>query len=47
VIDVPHDSSKPMKLQLDVEWLAILKLTNHMLSLTKAPHYPGGVPGER
>ncbi|XP_060553240.1 lariat debranching enzyme A-like isoform X2 [Ruditapes philippinarum] len=47
VIDVPHDSSKPIKLQLDVEWLAILKLTNHMLSLTKAPHYPGGVPGER
>ncbi|XP_045178356.2 lariat debranching enzyme A-like [Mercenaria mercenaria] len=47
VIDVPHDNSKPMKLQLDSEWLAILKSTNHMLSLSKAPHYPGGTPGGR
>ncbi|KAL4217422.1 lariat debranching enzyme [Mactra antiquata] len=47
VVDIPHDSSKPMKLQLDPEWLAILKSTNHLLSISKATHYPGPLPGQR
>ncbi|KAK3589757.1 hypothetical protein CHS0354_021084 [Potamilus streckersoni] len=44
VIDVPHDVSKPIELMLDPEWLAILKSTNHLLNLTKTPHYLPG-PG--
>ncbi|KAH3754117.1 lariat debranching enzyme-like [Dreissena polymorpha] len=47
VVDVPHDASKPIKLQLDAEWLAILKLTNHLLNISRNPSYPGSLPGER
>ncbi|WAR10808.1 DBR1-like protein, partial [Mya arenaria] len=47
VLDIPSDSSLPLKLQLDPEWLAILKLTNGMLSLTRHNCFPGALPGER
>lgn len=45
VLDVPHDTDKPIKIGLDPEWLAILKSTNHLLSLSRANKYlpgPGG-----
>ena len=45
MLDVPHDSDKPVRIELDPEWLGILKSTNHLLSLTKANKYlpgPGG-----
>ncbi|CAG2237878.1 DBR1 [Mytilus edulis] len=45
VLDVPHDSDKPINIELDAEWLAILKSTNHLLNLKRADKYlpgPGG-----
>ena len=47
VVDIPHDSSKPMRLQLDAEWLAVLKSTNHMQVFTRVHNYLGTLPGER
>ncbi|KAL5006185.1 hypothetical protein ScPMuIL_017343 [Solemya velum] len=48
VIDIPHDSSALMKLQLDPEWLAIVKSTNHLLSLSPKQRYmPGPGSNER
>lgn len=47
VLELPHDSSKELKLELDPEWLAILKSTNHLFSLSKGCHYPGSGIGER
>ena len=46
MLDIPHDSSKPLRLQLDAEWLAILKSTNHFLNLTSSKTYLGNM-GER
>ncbi|XP_062572881.1 lariat debranching enzyme A-like [Saccostrea cucullata] len=44
ILDIPHDVEKPMKIELDPEWLAILKSTNHLLNLTKMVRYMPG-PG--
>lgn len=33
IIDVPHDENIPIKIQYDLEWLAILFHTNHLLSI--------------
>lgn len=45
VLDIPHDSDKPINIELDAEWLAILKSTNHLLNLKRSDKYlpgPGG-----
>ncbi|KAJ8320769.1 hypothetical protein KUTeg_002356 [Tegillarca granosa] len=45
VLDIPHDPEKPKEIHLDPEWLAILKSTNHLLSLSRCPSFmpgPGG-----
>ena len=47
VLEIPHGSNKELKLELDAEWLAILKITNHLFSLSKSYHYPGSGEGER
>lgn len=43
VIDIPSDSSKSVELELDPEWLAILKSTNHLLSLSRSNYYMPGL----
>ncbi|XP_075224834.1 uncharacterized protein LOC142326316 isoform X2 [Lycorma delicatula] len=48
MIEIPHDTSKPMELHYDLEWLTILFLTNHLLSVKKASVYmPGPGSNER
>lgn len=44
IIDVPHNEKKLLELELDPEWLCILKSTNHLLTLGKAVRYMPG-PG--
>jgi len=47
VLDIsPRDDSSrhELQLELDAEWLCILRSTNHLLRLTKAPTYMPG-PG--
>ncbi|XP_069108816.1 lariat debranching enzyme-like [Argopecten irradians] len=46
ILDVPHDPQETLKLQLDTEWLAVLKLTNHLLSLKRGSSYMPG-PGSQ
>ncbi|KAK0182248.1 hypothetical protein PV327_000406 [Microctonus hyperodae] len=43
VIDVPHDENIPLELSYDLEWLTILYLTNHLLSVKNSVNY---MPGE-
>ncbi|GAB1604955.1 lariat debranching enzyme-like isoform X1 [Argonauta hians] len=46
ILDIPH--RKPLKLQLDPEWLSVLKSTNHLLNLHKSNCYmPGPGSDER
>ncbi|XP_056013098.1 lariat debranching enzyme A-like isoform X2 [Ostrea edulis] len=48
ILDIPHDADKPMKIELDPEWLSILKSTNHLMNLTKMVRYmPGPGSSER
>lgn len=45
VIEIPHCTDNPLTLQLDPEWLGILKETDHLLHLENSIHYlpgPGG-----
>jgi len=42
IVDMPHESSKPLQLELDPEWLAILKTTNHLMSLSRNNVYMPG-----
>ncbi|XP_063984730.1 lariat debranching enzyme [Diachasmimorpha longicaudata] len=44
VLDIPHDEYVPMELSYDLEWLTILHLTNHLLSVKNGVHYMPG-PG--
>lgn len=37
VFQVPVEKKKPLEIQLDREWLAILKATEDLLFLEKAP----------
>ncbi|XP_060084450.1 lariat debranching enzyme-like [Ylistrum balloti] len=46
ILDIPHDPQEPLKLQLDTEWLSILKLTDHLLSLKRGNIYMPG-PGSQ
>nr|CAD7437410.1 unnamed protein product [Timema bartmani] len=45
VVDIPHDSKKPFELEYDLEWLTIVYLTNHLLSVKKGIQYMPG-PGQ-
>ncbi|KAK6166465.1 hypothetical protein SNE40_023150 [Patella caerulea] len=48
VLDIPHDNNLPLKLQLDAEWLSILKSTNHLLNLNPSSSFmPGPGSNER
>ncbi|XP_064598274.1 lariat debranching enzyme-like [Liolophura sinensis] len=48
VIDFPHDEGFPLKLELDPEWLCILRSTNHLLSLSRNKTFmPGPGSSER
>ena len=46
VFDIPTPDLKkePIELELDPEWLCILKATNHLLNLSKSTRYMPG-PG--
>ncbi|KAK7864493.1 hypothetical protein R5R35_003111 [Gryllus longicercus] len=46
VIEIPHDTSKTIELEYDLEWLAVLHLTNHLLSVKKSFNYMPGPGGE-
>ena len=47
-MDVPHDAEKPLKIELDPEWLVILKSTNHLINLSRMVRYmPGPGSSER
>lgn len=43
VLDIPSELDPPYKIELDAEWLVILKNTNHLLNLTSCPRYMPGV----
>lgn len=48
VLDIPHDTDKPMELEYDLEWLTVLHITNHLLSVKKSIQYmPGPGNNER
>lgn len=42
IVEVEHDESLPIKLSYDLEWLAILFLTNHLLSVKSGMCYMPG-----
>ncbi|KAK3082824.1 hypothetical protein FSP39_006437 [Pinctada imbricata] len=44
ILDIPQQSDKPLKIELDPEWLVILKSTNHLLNLTRVNKFMPG-PG--
>ncbi|CAN7992668.1 unnamed protein product [Ixodes hexagonus] len=44
VLDVPTSESGPAKLSYDVEWLCVLRATNHLLQVDAKSHYMPG-PG--
>ena len=48
VIDIPDREQRPYSLELDPEWLVVLKKTDHLLSVSCAYTYlPGPGSGER
>lgn len=48
ILDIPHDANKPLELQYDLEWLTVLHLTNHLLSVKSTRQYmPGPCNTER
>jgi lariat debranching enzyme len=44
IVDIPHDTEKSVELEYDLEWLTILYLTNHLLSVKTTNQYMPG-PG--
>lgn len=45
ILNIPHDEDKEIALEYDLEWLSILSLTNHLLSVKQTQNYmpgPGG-----
>lgn len=44
ILDIPHDTDKAIDLEYDPEWLTILSLTNHLLSVKETHTYMPG-PG--
>lgn len=48
IVDVPHDGESPMDIKYDLEWLAILYSTNHLLNVKNTNTYmPGPGSNER
>ncbi|KAF5278844.1 hypothetical protein FQR65_LT03533 [Abscondita terminalis] len=48
VIDVPHDAALKIELRYDLEWLTILRTTNHLISVRETLNYlPGSTSKER
>lgn len=45
VFEIKHNSDLPLKLHYDLEWLTILYLTNHLLSVKSGIHYMPGQYG--
>lgn len=45
VLEIKHNSDLPLKLHYDLEWLTILYLTNHLLSVKSGIHYMPGQYG--
>ncbi|XP_015595330.1 lariat debranching enzyme isoform X2 [Cephus cinctus] len=43
VLEIQHDENIPLKISYDLEWLTILFLSNHLLSIKSGTHY---MPGE-
>lgn len=44
IVEISHDSDKPIELSYDLEWLTILHLTNHLLSIKQSHSY---MPNEK
>lgn len=42
ILDIQHDSSKTIDIEYDLEWLTILHLTNHLLSVKEGLNYMPG-----
>lgn len=45
LLDIPHDNEKKIEIEYDLEWLTVLFLTNHLLSVKNVNTYmpgPGG-----
>ncbi|XP_046659330.1 lariat debranching enzyme isoform X1 [Homalodisca vitripennis] len=48
ILDIEHDKNKPLTLSYDLEWLTIVHLTNHLLSVKRGLTYmPGPSENER
>lgn len=48
ILDLPHDSSKPIEIEYDLEWLSVLHLTNHLININSNMYYlPGPSELER
>ncbi|XP_044270846.1 lariat debranching enzyme [Tribolium madens] len=48
VVDIPHDANLKTEICYDLEWLTILRLTNHLLSVKNVTNYlPGAHGNER
>ncbi|KZC14718.1 Lariat debranching enzyme [Dufourea novaeangliae] len=45
ILELEHDQNLPLKLNYDLEWLTILYLTNHLLSVKSGIHYMPGQYG--
>ncbi|XP_031847911.1 lariat debranching enzyme [Nomia melanderi] len=45
ILELEHEQSLPLKLHYDLEWLTILYLTNHLLSVKSGIHYMPGQYG--
>lgn len=45
LIDIPHDESKKIELNYDLEWLTILFLTNHLLNVKNTLTFMPGPNG--
>ncbi|XP_046397253.1 lariat debranching enzyme [Ischnura elegans] len=42
IVEIPHDETKSISLEYDLEWLTILSLTNHLTSVKKCANYMPG-----
>lgn len=45
IVDIPHNNNLKTEISYDLEWLTILRLTNHLLSTKNVMNYlpgPGG-----
>ncbi|XP_050312105.1 lariat debranching enzyme [Anthonomus grandis grandis] len=43
ILDIPHIEGKPFDLEYDLEWLTVLFLTNHLLSVKSVSNYMPGM----